>query len=286
MDCTLLPKSPQQIKYSEGDLSEIGDSPLRISMGMYIVVISGRALMNVGAETYTLTPQMELSFSFGTIIQCSERSDDFRVRLFVYTRELFTQISLPIDHKFFEYHEEHPTYTHTPDERSQRTWREVVLWMDVAKMLFSEHSTLRFPKQQEESFLEGFWLWNFGTIQERLDTQKRFSSRQHIGRRFIRLVKEKSVKYHRADYYAQKLNISQRYLNKVVSLNTGGRTPKQVIDDHLIAEIKERLIDPSLSITQIAYLMNFPDQSYLSRFFRRHTGISPLQYRSERLGKN
>lgn len=283
MKLKILPQYPQQIKYSEGCLKEFEDAPVRIDMGIYMTVISGEATINIGAEIYSLIPQMELSFISGALLQCIERTEDFKVRLFIYTHDLFTKSSLPIDHIFFEYIEEHPTYVHTPDDRSRRTWREALLWIEMAKMLFSERSMIKFPALQEETFLQGFWMWNIGTIQERIEATKHYSNTRILANRFISLVKKDATREHRAAYYADRLNISQRYLNKVVMIHTNGRTPKQVIDSQLVAEIKDRLLDDTLSITQIAYMLNFPDQSYLSRFFRRHTGISPLRYRSDRL---
>lgn len=279
----LQPSGTSQARYSETDFSELTDNPLRIRCGIYMTVVSGTATLETATDTYRLVPQMELSFISGGIIHCHDRSGDFRVRVFTYTSELLTQIALPIDHIYFDYNEAHPTYIHTPDSRSQRTWRELLLWMDMASMLFAEEADIRFREMQEKTFLQGFWMWNFGTIQERIEIGAGFSNTQLIAHRFIRMVKAEAVSHHRADYYADRLNITQRYLNKVVWRHTSGRTPKQLIDAQLIAEIKERLMDTTLSITQIAYALKFPDQSYLSRFFHRHTDMSPAQYRKMKM---
>lgn len=275
----ILPSDTAQVRYCETDFSEWKDRPLRIRCGIYMAVVSGSATLETGTDICRLVPQMELSFISGCIIQCLDCSEDFCTRVFTYTPELLTRIALPIDNVYFDYNEAHPTYIHTPDERSQRTWRELLLWMDMARMLFADGADIRFRELQEKTFLQGFWMWNFGTIQERIETGSGFSNTQLIAHRFIRMVKAEAVSHHRVDYYANKLNITQRYLNKIVWRHTCGRTPKQLIDAQLIAEIKERLTDTRLSVTQVAYLLNFPDQSYLSRFFHRHTGISPAQYR-------
>lgn len=124
-------------------------------------------------------------------------------------------------------------------------------------------------------------MWNISTIQDRIETRNNISNAQLIAHKFIRLVKNNAIIYHKANYYADRLNITQRYLNKIIYLYYNGRTPKQLIDAQLIAEIKEHLIDATYSVTQIAADLNFPDQSYLSRFFSRHTGMSPLEYRAK-----
>lgn len=283
MSLPFLPVTPEQIRYYEGNLGEISDYPVKIWMGIYIIVISGSARLNCGAETYDLRPEMEVSFYSGAILQCYDRSEDFHVRMFTYTREIFIKAAAPIDHAFYEYNEEHPTYVHTDDPRSRRTWKEMLVWMDMAQVLFSDYSHLKFPQLQEETFLQGFWLWNFSTIQERIKTGDSFTAAQLVANRFIRLVKNDAIKHRRVEYYAKQLNVTTRYLNKVIRSHTHDCSPKQIIDAQLVAEIKERLIDATYTITQIAEMLHFPDQSYLSRFFRKNTGMSPMQYRSTRL---
>lgn len=147
---------------------------------------------------------------------------------------------------------------------------------------FSEGASPRFVQLQEEAFLQGFWAWNFSTIQERISTHNKFTTTQLIAHKFMSMVRKEAARQHQVGYYADKLNISQRYLNKIVWRHTKGRTPKKIIDSHLTAEIKVKLMDASHSITQVALMFNFPDQSTLSRFFRRHTGLSPHQYRTSR----
>lgn len=210
----LQPSDTLQIRYFETDFSESEGRPIRLRCGIYMAVISGSAILETGTDTYHLISQMELSFISGSIIRCFGCFEDFCVRVFTYTFGLLTQISLPIDHIYFDYNEAHPTYIHTPDKRSQRTWRELLLWMDMAKMLFADGADVKFREMQEKTFLQGFWMWNFGTIQERIETDKGFSNTQLVAHRFIRMVKAEAVAHHRADYYADKLNITQRYLNK------------------------------------------------------------------------
>ena len=58
------------------------------------------------------------------------------------------------------------------------------------------------------------------------------------------------------------------------------RKPKQLIDEQLVAEIKVLLNEPRLSVTEIAEQLHFPDQSYLTHFFKKNTGISPKEFRA------
>lgn len=59
-----------------------------------------------------------------------------------------------------------------------------------------------------------------------------------------------------------------------------GISPKQLIDRQLAVEIKTYLTDTRLSAKDIAYKLNFEDASYMCRFFRRVTGLSPMEFRN------
>lgn len=94
------------------------------------------------------------------------------------------------------------------------------------------------------------------------------------------LIREHSAQEHQVDYYANRLCITPRYLNASVTLYSNGRTPKQLIDEQLIAEIKVQLNNPNLSVAEIAQRFNFQEPANLSRFFKKKTGMSPKECRS------
>ena len=50
----------------------------------------------------------------------------------------------------------------------------------------------------------------------------------------------------------------------------------------VLLEIKVLLQSTDLSVSEIADWLRFPDQSYLGRYFKKHTGLSPTQYRNRR----
>ena len=56
-------------------------------------------------------------------------------------------------------------------------------------------------------------------------------------------------------------------------------SPKTLIEQQLLVEMKSYLIDTRLSVSEIADLLNFEDASYMCRFFRRKTN-SPLEFRN------
>lgn len=84
--------------------------------------------------------------------------------------------------------------------------------------------------------------------------------------------------HHDVGYYADRLCITPNYLNKVVR-QTLGTTAKLYIHNMLYEEAKRRLVYTSATIYEIAEDLHFDTASYFIRFFRKHAGITPLQYR-------
>lgn len=103
--------------------------------------------------------------------------------------------------------------------------------------------------------------------------------------RFIALVVQSFREERSVDYYADKLCVTARHLSKTMQL-TVGCTAKEWIDDYVILELKVTLHSTALSIQEIANKFNFPDQSYLGRYFKHRTGMAPTAYREMNRYKN
>ena len=79
-------------------------------------------------------------------------------------------------------------------------------------------------------------------------------------------------------FYADKLCISARYLSRICKAETG-RTPKEILHQFLIGEIKNALLTSEQSNQQIADRFGFPDQSSFGQFFKRQESMSPSEFR-------
>lgn len=84
---------------------------------------------------------------------------------------------------------------------------------------------------------------------------------------------ERSVKF-----YADLLNVTPDYLNKVCR-KAYDMSPQGLIHQQLLVDLKIYLSDTQLPIREIAELMKFDDVSYMCRFFKRMTGLTPLEFR-------
>lgn len=98
-------------------------------------------------------------------------------------------------------------------------------------------------------------------------------------KRFKQLIEEKSQENLSVKDYASLLAITPNYLSETVKSVTG-RTSTDLINDRMILEIKRLLTHTDLGISEIAYQLNFSDQSYFSKYFKKLTSQSPLEFRN------
>lgn len=82
-------------------------------------------------------------------------------------------------------------------------------------------------------------------------------------------------------YYADRLNVSPRYLAQVTK-RISGKAPKTIIDEHLTREIELQLNTTDRTIQEIAYDCGFSSQAHLTKFFKKQRGKSPTAFRKSR----
>ncbi len=103
-------------------------------------------------------------------------------------------------------------------------------------------------------------------------------------KRFYHLVEENNHKNLSLKAYADMLAITPSHLTQTVKQLTG-KTSTQIIKAKQILEIKRLLVHTNLSVAEIAHQLNFEDQSYFTKFFKRESGYSPLQYRTHTVSR-
>ena len=78
-------------------------------------------------------------------------------------------------------------------------------------------------------------------------------------------------------FYAGKLFISPKYLSLIIKESTG-KSATDVIDSYVVLEAKNLLRFSGKNIQQVAYELNFPNQSSFGKYFKHLTGMSPSEY--------
>ncbi len=96
---------------------------------------------------------------------------------------------------------------------------------------------------------------------------------------FVRLVRKYFRSEHSVRFYADRLCISPKYLSLVVKECTG-RSAAEIIDEHLLLEAKNLLRFSGKNIQQVAYELNFSNQSSFGKYFKHLTGLSPSEFQN------
>lgn len=104
------------------------------------------------------------------------------------------------------------------------------------------------------------------------------SNKESIAMKFAMLVFENRETHREVAYYADQLCISPLYLTKVIQ-EVNGRSARDMIADYTIIGIKTLLRNADITIKDVVRQSGFSSQSSFSRFFRKHTGMSPSEYR-------
>lgn len=104
------------------------------------------------------------------------------------------------------------------------------------------------------------------------------SNKESIAMKFAMLVFENRETHREVAYYADQLCISPLYLTKVIQ-EVNGQSARDMIADYTIIGIKTLLRNADITIKDVVRHSGFSSQSSFSRFFRKHTGMSPSEYR-------
>ena len=96
---------------------------------------------------------------------------------------------------------------------------------------------------------------------------------------FLTLVSEHHNTERGVAFYADKLCLTPKYLSKLVK-TASGRSAPDWIDSFVILEAKNLLKYSDLPIKEVVYRLHFPNPSVFHKFFKAHTGLTPMQYRN------
>ena len=95
---------------------------------------------------------------------------------------------------------------------------------------------------------------------------------------FRRLVNEQFRSNRSVDRYAQLLGLTAGHLGRLCRENLG-MSPLHVINARAVHEAQRELIYSSLSVKQVAAALGYEDEAYFGRFFKKHTGQRPTEFR-------
>lgn len=94
----------------------------------------------------------------------------------------------------------------------------------------------------------------------------------------LNLIAEHHERHSDVQYYADRMNVSSRYLAQVTK-RMAGISPKSLIDEYLLKQVKIALQSTHRTIQEIAWQFGFTSQSHFTKFFKKMAGETPTEYR-------
>jgi len=99
--------------------------------------------------------------------------------------------------------------------------------------------------------------------------------------KFIRLVNNFYIEKRTIEEYATLLHITPNYLSQSIK-SASGKNALSYINERLLSEAKSLIEYTDFDIAEIAYQLNFSDPANFGKFFKKHTGFTPLEYRKSK----
>ena len=296
--------SQQEASLFRSGLEEWQDGPQVLTYGAILICRKGKAMLNVNYKDWELYEGAVITLFPNDVVELKVDGDckspqtengdcrspetengdckspqtvnSFQAEILKYNPSLLREASLQLEQTVYSSLREDRCRQDTP------VVTNIINGMFGLLKVYFDQSECTCISQlvlcQLKAFFIGFHEYLQRNPQYRPDEVKSYRVRE-LFNRFMMLL-ERDYKISRdVNYYAEKMNISSKYLTNIVSQVTG-HTPKTIIDQYVILQIKMHLKRTTQSIKEMAWEFHFADVSFFCRYFKKHTGLTPQQIRS------
>jgi len=118
----------------------------------------------------------------------------------------------------------------------------------------------------------------YSSTYPKVSENEKKSKNEILVEKFLSLVRTHYKEERGLEFYGDKLCLTPKYLSKVIKENSG-TSANDWIDNHVVLEAKALLKSTNMTIQQIGDELNFPSQSFFGKYFKRHVGVSPKEYK-------
>ncbi|MDR2147658.1 MAG: helix-turn-helix domain-containing protein [Tannerella sp.] len=124
------------------------------------------------------------------------------------------------------------------------------------------------------------FFYGIGFSIHKTDSGKKSTHYEKLVEKFMNLVQIHHKQERSLEFYADKIHLTPKHLAKVIK-ETTNKTANNWIDEHVILEAKALLKSTNMTTQQISGELNFSDQSFFGKYFKRQTGMSPREYKGK-----
>lgn len=277
MDLSEL-SSCQEASLFTTHLEEWQDGPQVITYGAILICRKGKATVNINYKEWHLHEGAVITVFPNDVVELKVKSEAslFDVEMLKYNASLLREASLQL---------EQTVYSSLREDRCRQDTPVVTNIIDsmfaLLKVYFNQSECTCISQLvllQLKAFFVGFHEYLQRNPQNRPDDEVKSYRVRELFNRFMMLM-ERDYKLSRdVNYYADLMHITSKYLTNIVR-QVAGHTPKTIIDQYVILQLKMQLQRSSQSIKEIAWEYHFTDVSFFCRYFKKHTGLTPQQMR-------
>lgn len=262
------------------ELNEHFKGPVRADVIGLVVMYEGEAHININTRSFVVGKNMALMIIPSSIykIECSDNARGFIFAVSTSLLHFDMNISfgsvVPIGLQMYN----NPCFTIT-----ETAGKILGKYIDLIYSLVKNGSyDINVMRGQLSSL---FFFMN--SIMEKYVNERQLNSNSCDNRNsrlmsdFIKLLTENFRTEHRIAFYADKLCLTPKYFSSLIK-QTSGKSASDWIDGIIISEAKLLLLYSDLSVQQIAYQLSFPTASFFGTYFKRHTGMTPGDFRSNK----
>ena len=261
----------------------IGTTDLKDSIGRYLqtnactilICYSGYAIASINSQKQIVRKgDVILLFEDITFITL-KTSTSFSVYFITVAQKVMEDVFYKLTSiSFWDFLNLHPIL-HTTKEQ----WEQIYIWYKQIQWIMQLGISKYIPILISNSIYNLFTGIDceLKCLTQKYEQTKKGHTWMLLGR-FSSLVLQNCQTNREVSFYADKLCISTDYLYKL-TCEFIKQSPKEFINSLVISKINTYLSTTDLSVKNIAIEMNFEDASYMCRFFRRLTGLSPIEYR-------
>lgn len=258
-------------------LEEWKNEPQVLTYGAILICRKGNAVLNINYKDWSLPEKAVITLFPNDVVllKTPPSHTAFEVEMLKYDTSLLREASLQM---------EHTVYSSLREDRCRQDSPVVTNIIDamfsLLKIYFRQAECTCLSQLvlcQLKAFFIGFHEYLQRNPQLRADEVKSYRVRE-LFNRFMMLMERDYKTSRDVGYYAEKMNISPKYLTNIVKIVTA-HTPKTIIDQYTILQLKMQLKRTNLSIKELAWAYHFTDVSFFCRYFKKHTGLTPQQIR-------
>lgn len=250
--------------------------PRKMNCVLVGMCLKGRAQYTVDTKECVISENDILILSDGQVVSDYMLSHDFKGIAMLASENFMQDISRGVNKisSLFIYSKTHPVL-HL-EQQNANSFLDIYR-MTQKKVIDVNH---RFRREIVCSLL-GALIYDMGNYiwyNQQDQTNFKQSRGEKIFSDFIKLVEQNFRVIRRVGWYAEQLKIIPKYLSETVK-KVSRETPNSWIDSYVTTELRVQLKNSAKNIKEIAKDMNFPNQSFLGKYFKDRTGMSPSSYR-------